>query len=37
MPQLAADSRRVMEKTYPNSEYLTRGFKTTQEPWWKFW
>ena len=37
MPQLAADSRRVMEKTYPSSQYLSRGFKTSQDPWWKFW
>ena len=37
MTQLAADSRRVLETTYPKSEYLTRGFKGSQEPWWKFW
>ena len=37
MPQLAADSRRVMEKSYPNSQYLARGFKSAQDPWWKFW
>ncbi|AMO25636.1 outer membrane protein assembly factor BamD [Ramlibacter tataouinensis] len=37
MPQLAADSRRVMEKSYPNSEYLSRGSKSPQDPWWKFW
>jgi outer membrane protein assembly factor BamD len=37
MTQLANDSRRVLEKTYPNSEYLARGFTGTREPWWKFW
>jgi outer membrane protein assembly factor BamD len=37
MSQLAGDTRRVMEKTYPKSEYLTRGFRSTQDPWWKFW
>jgi len=37
MNQLAADSRRVLEKNYPKSDYLTRGFKTTQDRWWKFW
>ena len=37
MTQLRDDTRRVMEKSYPKSEYLTRGFKSTQEPWWKFW
>jgi outer membrane protein assembly factor BamD len=37
MPQLAADSRRVMEKSYPNSQYLSRGLKPTQDSWWKLW
>jgi outer membrane protein assembly factor BamD len=37
MTQLAADTRRVMEKNYPQSEYLARGFKKSDEPWWKMW
>jgi outer membrane protein assembly factor BamD len=37
MTKLAEDSKRVMEKTYPNSEYLARGFKGKSQPWWKFW
>ena len=37
MTQLRDDTRRVMEKTYPRSEFLTRGFRSAQEPWWKFW
>lgn len=37
MTQLRDDARRVMEKTYPKSEYLSRGFKSKQDPWWKFW
>ncbi len=38
MTQLRDDSRRVLEKTYPDSDYLTKGFKARQaEPWWKFW
>lgn len=37
LTQLSADARRVMEKTYPNSEYLAGGFKSKQQPWWKFW
>ena len=37
MTQLSADTRRVMEKSYPKSEYLTRGFRSSQQPWWKFW
>jgi outer membrane protein assembly factor BamD len=37
MTQLAGDTRRVMEQNYPGSDYLSRGFKSTQGPWWKFW
>jgi outer membrane protein assembly factor BamD len=37
MTQLAGDTRRVMEKNYPQSEYLSRGFKSRQDPWWKLW
>jgi len=37
MTQLRDDAQRVMAKTYPKSEYLTRGFKSTQDPWWKVW
>lgn len=37
MTQLRDDARRVMEKSYPKSEYLTKGFKSAQEPWWKIW
>jgi len=37
MTQLRDDSRRVLEKNYPRSEYLTQGFKSRQDPWWKIW
>jgi len=37
MTQLRDDTKRVMEKSYPASEYLSRGSKSTQGPWWKFW
>ena len=37
MTQLRDDTKRVMEKTYPTSEYLSRGFKSSQDPWWKLW
>ena len=36
MAQLRDDSRRVLEKNYPDSTYLSRGFKSNQ-PWWKLW
>jgi outer membrane protein assembly factor BamD len=37
MAQLRDDTKRVMEKSYPASEYLSRGTKSTQDPWWKIW
>ena len=37
LPKLRDDARRVLETTYPRSEYLTRGFRSTQDPWWKVW
>ncbi|HET6828715.1 MAG TPA: outer membrane protein assembly factor BamD [Ramlibacter sp.] len=37
MAQMRDDTRRVLEKNYPGSDYLTRGFKATDKPWWKFW
>src|SRR3569832_1358352 len=37
MKELAADARRVMEKTYPASEYLTGRAKAKQKPWWQLW
>ncbi|HEY1229171.1 MAG TPA: outer membrane protein assembly factor BamD, partial [Ramlibacter sp.] len=40
MPQLRDDSRRVLEKTYPQSAFITgrpaAGSKAAS-PWWKFW
>jgi outer membrane protein assembly factor BamD len=36
MKELAADTRRVLEKTYPQSEYVT-GARNSQRPWWKLW
>ncbi len=37
MPELRDDAKRVLEKTYPQTEYLTRGFKPDSSPWWKIW
>ncbi|HEY8047888.1 MAG TPA: outer membrane protein assembly factor BamD [Ramlibacter sp.] len=37
MTKLAEDTRRVMAKSYPNSQYLASGLKAKQGPWWKFW
>ena len=37
MNQLRDDAKRVLEKNYPQTEYLTRGFKANSDPWWKVW
>ncbi len=37
MTALRDDSRRVMEKNYPQSVFLTGGFKVGSKPWWQFW
>ena len=37
MAQLRDDARRVMERSYPQSDYLRTGFKGKTDPWWKLW
>jgi outer membrane protein assembly factor BamD len=37
MDQLRDDMRRVLEKSYPQSEYMSKGFKPGQSPWYRFW
>jgi outer membrane protein assembly factor BamD len=38
MVQLRDDAKRVMETSYPQSEFLTKGAKTKAgAPWWQFW
>lgn len=37
MSQLRDDTRRVMLANYPKSEFLTQGFRSAQDPWWKLW
>jgi outer membrane protein assembly factor BamD len=37
MTQLRDDTRRVMEKSYPGSDYLAGRVKPNKQPWWKFW
>ncbi|ARU05233.1 outer membrane protein assembly factor BamD [Comamonas serinivorans] len=37
MEQLRDDTRRVLEKTYPNSTVLTKGMQRDSGPWWKVW
>jgi outer membrane protein assembly factor BamD len=37
MTQLRDDARRVMLTSYPNTEYLRQGFRSSKDPWWKIW
>jgi outer membrane protein assembly factor BamD len=37
MNDLRDDAQRVLTSNYPQSEYLTRGFRTKDDPWWKLW
>ena len=37
LADLRDDAKRVMEKSYPQSDYLTKGFKSSADPWWKLW
>ncbi|MES2400770.1 MAG: outer membrane protein assembly factor BamD [Pseudomonadota bacterium] len=37
MTQLRDDTKRVLEKTYPKSEFMTKGFRAVDNPWYKFW
>ena len=37
LTQLRDDARRVLQKNYPKSELLTRGFRSASKPWWQFW
>lgn len=37
MDQLRDDTRRVMDASYPKSEYVRAGLKGKTDPWWKFW
>ena len=37
MTQLRDDAQRVLTSNYPQTEYLTKGFRTKDDPWWKVW
>lgn len=37
MPQLRDDAQRVLELNYPRSEFLSRGFKSSSDSWWRLW
>ena len=37
LTQLRDDAKRVLETSYPQSEFLSKGEKTKEAPWWKVW
>lgn len=37
MQQLRDDTKRILEQNYPKSDFLTKGGRTTVDPWWKVW
>ena len=37
MTQLRDDTKRVIEKTYPQSDFLTNGFRKANRPWYQLW
>jgi outer membrane protein assembly factor BamD len=37
MAELRDDTRRIMEKNYPQSQFLSKGFRSADNPWYKFW
>lgn len=37
MVQLRDDTKRVLEKNFPQTTYLKQGYKPETQPWWKLW
>lgn len=37
MTQLRDDAQRVLTTNYPQSEFMAKGFRAKDEPWWKVW
>ena len=37
MQDLAADTKRVLLASYPNTTMLNKGFRKEETPWWKIW
>ena len=37
LTDLRDDAQRVLVTNYPQSEYLARGFRAKDDPWWKVW
>jgi outer membrane protein assembly factor BamD len=37
MPQLRDDAQRILTLNFPQSTYMSQGFKRDTDPWWKLW
>ena len=37
MTELRDDTRRVLDQNYPDSDYVTHGFRGAKKPWWQLW
>jgi len=37
LAQLRDDTKRILDTNYPASPYLTKGWQTKSDPWWKVW
>lgn len=37
MAELRDDAKRVLDQNYPDSQYLARGFRGPDKPWWQLW
>ena len=37
LTQLSEDTQRVLDASYPQSDYTRSGFKGRASPWWKLW
>ncbi len=37
MTELRDDTLRIIQKSYPQSDYLSQGFKAKEKPWYRFW
>lgn len=35
--ELRDDAQRVLKRSFPNSEFLTQGFRSVDKPWWQLW
>lgn len=36
-PQLAADTRRILQQNFPQSPFLTHEWHSDDMPWWRYW